>query len=92
MSSVISTGGETVCSPVVPGGGKVLEPASDTALRSGSGRFRLGRFGSGGKPAGRGIRPTNTNTHHARSSVKLTVSETTTTCATSMQQGTGDYN
>lgn len=43
---------------VVPnGGGKVLLPASETALRSGSGRFRLGRLGSGGKPAGRGIRP-----------------------------------
>lgn len=44
--------------PVIPaGGGKVLVPASDMALRSGSGRLRLGRFGSGGKPAGRGIRP-----------------------------------
>ncbi len=55
---------KTVYSPVVPtDGGKVLVPASDTALRSGSGRLRLGKLGSGGKPAGRGIRPTTTHTH-----------------------------
>lgn len=35
--------------------GKV--PGCDTALRSGSGRLRLGKLGSGGKPPGRGIRP-----------------------------------
>lgn len=35
--------------------GKV--PGRDTALRSGSGRLRLGKLGSGGKPPGRGIRP-----------------------------------
>lgn len=39
------------------GGGKVLVPASDMALRSGSGRLRLGKLGSGGKPPGSGIRP-----------------------------------
>ena len=44
---------------MVPNGGA---PANDTALRSGSGRLRLGRLGSGGKPAGRGIRPTTTHT------------------------------
>lgn len=33
-------------------------PASDTALRSGSAvRLRLGRFGNGGRPPGRGNRP-----------------------------------
>lgn len=32
-------------------------PANDTALRSGSGRLRLGKLGSGGKPPGRGMRP-----------------------------------
>lgn len=42
-------------SPVVPTGSC---PGNDTALRSGSGRFRLGKLGSGGKPAGSGIRPT----------------------------------
>lgn len=36
-------------------GGRLLPPANDTAPRSGSGRLRLGN--SGGKPAGRGIRP-----------------------------------
>lgn len=41
---------------VVPtAGGRLLLPANDTAPRSGSGRLRLDN--SGGKPAGRGIRP-----------------------------------
>lgn len=41
---------------VVPtAGGRPLLPVNDTAPRSGSGRLRLGN--SGGKPAGRGIRP-----------------------------------
>lgn len=45
-------------SPVVPAAvGMELEVARETALRSGSGRFRLGRLGSGGSPPGRGMRP-----------------------------------
>lgn len=41
---------------VVPtAGARLLLPANDTAPRSGSGRLRFGN--SGGKPAGRGIRP-----------------------------------
>lgn len=40
--------------PVDP---KAPPPASDMALRSGSGRLRLGKLGSGGKPPGRGSRP-----------------------------------
>lgn len=42
---------------VAPSGWRAPVPASDIALRSGSGRLRLGRFGSRGRPAGRGIRP-----------------------------------
>lgn len=42
--------------PVVPIGGA---PGNDTALRSGSGSLRLGKLGSGGKPPGRGIKPTD---------------------------------
>lgn len=42
---------------VDPTGGKGQVLASDTALRSGSGRLRLAKLGRGGKPAGRGIRP-----------------------------------
>lgn len=45
-------------SPVVPTAGW---PGNVTLLRSGSGRLRLGRLGSGGKPPGRGIRPATTN-------------------------------
>lgn len=45
--------------PVVPTGGC---PGNDTALRSGSGRLRLGKLGSGGNPPGRGISPANTHT------------------------------
>lgn len=45
-------------SPVVPTGSW---PGNVTLLRSGSGRLRLGRLGSGGKPPGRGIRPAVTN-------------------------------
>lgn len=45
-------------SPVVPTGGW---PGNVTLLRSGSGRLRLGRLGSGGKPPGRGIRPATTD-------------------------------
>lgn len=54
--------------PIV-GGGKVLEPASDTALRSGSGRFMLGRLGSGGNPPGRGIRPKITQTTRTKRTI-----------------------
>lgn len=45
---------------VVPGGGNPVMPASDTALRSGSVKLRLGRlgrFGRGGRLPGRGMRP-----------------------------------
>lgn len=48
-----------VCVPVVEGGRPGI-PVNDTPLRSGSGMFRLGRLGrlgSGGRPAGNGIKP-----------------------------------
>lgn len=53
---------KTVHLPVVPTGGG---PDNDTALRSGSGRLRLGKLGSGGKPPGRGIRPKIIHTNNA---------------------------
>lgn len=49
-------GGKAARECTVPPDVKVL-PASDMALRSGSGRLRLGKLGSGGKPPGRDIRP-----------------------------------
>lgn len=39
---------------------------SDTELRSGSGRLRLGRLGRGGKPPARGIKPVVTHTNNVR--------------------------
>lgn len=42
---------------IVPGGGIPLMPAIDTALKSGSVKLRLGRFGRGGRLPERGITP-----------------------------------
>lgn len=39
---------------------------SDTELRSGSGRLRLGRLGRGGKPPARGIKPVVARTNNTR--------------------------
>lgn len=52
----VETAGWSGDLPVNPPAGNV-PPASETALRSGSGRFRLGMLGSGGNAPGRGIKP-----------------------------------
>lgn len=49
-----------MCVPVVEGGRPGI-PVNVTALRSGRGMFRLGRLGSGGRPAGSGINPKKQN-------------------------------
>lgn len=60
-----------MCVPAVVGGNPLI-PVNDTALRSGNGilRFgRLGRFGRGGRPDGKGIKPRNTNINRQKMSL-----------------------